>query len=106
MNILGGTLLGTGAFGVVQKGFVEIGSRKSVIAIKTVKSGEDIDDFRATLLELKIMSTIGHHRHIVRLIAASTDEINNRKFKLHHFLLLSDIFTTHFVKETSTILVV
>ncbi len=77
--------MGTGAFGVVQKGFVEIGSRKSVIAIKTVKSGEDIDDFRATLLELKIMSTIGHHRHIVRLIAASTDEISNRKFKLYHF---------------------
>ena len=79
MKISAGTLLGSGAFGVVQKGFVEMGSRKSVIAIKTVKSGEDIDDFRATLLELKIMSTIGHHRHIVKLIAASTDEINNRE---------------------------
>jgi len=79
LKISAGTLLGSGAFGVVQKGFVEMGSRKSGIEIKTVKSGEDIDDFRATLLELKIMSTIGHHRHIVKLIAASTDEINNRE---------------------------
>lgn len=61
-------MLGSGAFGLVQKGVVEVGSRKSIVAIKTVKSAELIDDFRATLLELKIMSTIGDHPHIVKLV--------------------------------------
>lgn len=72
------TILGKGNFGEVRKGQVEIGQRKSVIAVKSVKSTEDIDDFRATLLELKIMSSIGHHDNIVQLVAASTEEIQKR----------------------------
>ncbi|ODN01733.1 Vascular endothelial growth factor receptor 1 [Orchesella cincta] len=75
----GDTLLGTGNFGIVIKGTVEVGSRKSIIAIKTIKSPDDIVDFKTTLLELKIMAHIGHHHHVVKLVAASTDEIQKRK---------------------------
>ena len=71
--------MGSGAFGVVTRGSVEIDTVKNTVAVKTMKPGEDIVDFKASLLELKIMAYIGRHPNIVNLLAACTDYINARK---------------------------
>jgi hypothetical protein len=61
-------LLGSGAFGVVKKGSVQISKdddnnattinnkRRQTIAIKALKSSVEIDDFKGFLSEVKIIS--------------------------------------------------
>lgn len=73
-------LLGQGAFGFVRKGAVElVNGKKQVVAIKMLKSSVEIDDFKGFLTELKIMAFIGYHPNIVSLVAACTQDIEQRK---------------------------
>lgn len=73
---VGNTLLGSGAFGVVQKGVIYYGeNRQDVVAVKTVNSPKDVTDFESSLMELTIMSYIGNHEHIVSLRGACTDNL-------------------------------
>jgi hypothetical protein len=71
-------MLGSGAFGVVQKGFIQQGRSRTVVAVKTVNSPKDVGDFQSSLMELVIMSYIGRHEHVVSLIGSCTDNIKKR----------------------------
>jgi serine/threonine protein kinase len=71
-------VLGSGAFGIVHKGSVRRGTIKTVIAIKTVNAPKDVEDFESSLIELFIMSYIGHHENIVSLVASCTDNLKKR----------------------------
>jgi len=53
--ILGGTILGKGAFGTVHKGCIRQGQRVTVVAVKTVNAPKDITEFESSLKELLIM---------------------------------------------------
>lgn len=77
---LGSTMLGSGAFGVVQKGVIYYGeNRQDVVAVKTVSSPKDVTEFENSLMELTIMSYIGRHEHIVSLVGACTDNMSKSK---------------------------
>jgi len=71
-------MLGSGAFGVVQKGFIQRGRSKTIVAIKTVNAPKEVEDFESSLMELVIMSYIGHHEHVVSLVASCTDNLRRR----------------------------
>lgn len=70
-------MLGKGAFGTVLKGRVE--GIKDFVAVKTVNSSCEVNQFKGFLSELKIMIFIGKHPNIVSLIGASTEKIKESK---------------------------
>jgi hypothetical protein len=73
-------VLGSGTYGIVNKGIVWLGSELIPVAIKTIRPGVDISYFKALLSELKIMAYIGNgHENIVHLVAACTENIRNRR---------------------------
>ena len=67
--------LGSGAFGQVITGMYD----KKQVAIKMLnKDGNDIaKNFRSLLAELKVMSYLGKHPHLVRMIGAITENISD-----------------------------
>jgi serine/threonine protein kinase len=64
-------MLGSGQFAVVLKGVLT----GNDVAIKIPKSCADIIYFKSLLSEIKIMIHIGIHPHIVALMGACTEEI-------------------------------
>jgi serine/threonine protein kinase len=70
--------LGQGAYGIVRMGTVRINNEILPIAIKVMKNVVEIEDFKSFLFELKVMAYIGHHPHIVSLVAACTQNIDQR----------------------------
>jgi len=65
-------ILGVGAFGTVFEGSITGNGEKSV-AFKTLKVGNRVT-MKAILAEIKIMSYIGFHPHVVQLLGAYTAE--------------------------------
>jgi serine/threonine protein kinase len=66
---------------MVRKGIVKQATRSIQIAVKMMKSAVEIDDFKSFLFELKVMAYIGHHPNIVSLVAACTQNIDQRMLK-------------------------
>lgn len=73
--------LGTGEFGQVLKGTLKTNStdKHLTVAVKTTNSNADGCYFRSLLSELKILTFVGQHDHIVNLIGACTSELRHRK---------------------------
>ncbi|CAL8075045.1 unnamed protein product [Orchesella dallaii] len=71
-------ILGSGQFGIVRMGSVILRGESIKVAVKTLKSTVEIDEFKSFLFELKIMAYLGQHKNIVSLAAACTEEINDR----------------------------
>lgn len=73
--------MGSGAFGQVIKGTVTglEGPSATTVAIKMSKSGCDVQELQAFVMELKIMIHLGQHLNIVNLIGASTAHIDKGK---------------------------
>jgi FMS-like tyrosine kinase 1 len=74
--------LGSGAYGLVLKGVAKglfPDSEETIVAIKTLQQNADITNFKALLIELKIMSFIGRHPYIVNLLGACTTDIRKRE---------------------------
>lgn len=75
--------LGSGAYGLVLKGIARglfAGDEETVVAIKTLQPNSDITNFKALLIELKIMSFIGRNPYIVNLLGACTTDIRKRNY--------------------------
>ncbi|XP_037051483.1 receptor-like tyrosine-protein kinase kin-16 [Bradysia coprophila] len=74
-------LLGKGRFGRVLKGNLKTDSSEGylTVAVKTIESHADGCYIRSLLAELKILSRVGQHEHIVNLIGACTGELKQRK---------------------------
>ena len=68
-------VLGSGEFGVVHPGTYN----SEPVAIKSFKRSVEIDEFKAVLVELKIMAYLGDHEFIVKFIGAEISEIAKRK---------------------------
>ena len=68
-------MLGSGNFGIVYRGFY----KSNAVAIKTFKRTVEIEEFKAVLAETKIMTYIGQHDHVVKLIGADVSQISDRK---------------------------
>jgi serine/threonine protein kinase len=64
-----------GEFGMVYKG--AISGLGSLVAIKTSKRNIDVEQFKAMLSEIKIMSHIGVHDNIVHFVGACTANIQS-----------------------------
>ena len=73
-----GTILGKGQFGIVHKGVLNRNGGKSLVAIKTVTPGVDVETFKALLSEIKIMAYLDRHENIAHLIGACTVDIKKR----------------------------
>jgi serine/threonine protein kinase len=79
--------LGKGEFGIVYKAVLHTNSLDSedlssttLVAVKTVDPvTADIVCFKALLDELKVMSYVGTHPHIVNLVGANTEQIKQSK---------------------------
>lgn len=66
-------VLGRGHYGVVYKGRIEGVAEEA--AFKTLNSNGSIIELKNLLSEIKIMSYVGHHDHIVNLLGAYTAKI-------------------------------
>jgi len=64
-------ILGNGEFGCVYKGKIE----RKIVAIKTTKKNIDVDQFKAMLSEIKVMTYLGPHENVVSFVGACTDNI-------------------------------
>lgn len=75
------SILGRGAFGTVYRAQLEKGDGyDTTVAVKMIDpNSTDVTFFKALLTELKIMSCIGKHEHVIRLIGATTKDIKDRK---------------------------
>jgi len=69
--------LGVGAYGSVFKAQLRAkDGYEMTVAVKTIDSqNTDVTYFKALLLELKVMSRLGKHDHVVEFLGASTSEI-------------------------------
>lgn len=69
--------LGFGDYGQVYKGMLQVNKDTSIpVAVKTVNPCKtDAICFKALLTELKIMTFIGLHQHVIRCLGASTEGI-------------------------------
>ena len=67
-------VLGSGEFGVVHRGTFN----SEPVAIKTLKSSVEVEEFKAVLSEVKIMAYVGNHESIIKFIGAETSEISKR----------------------------
>ncbi|KAM4586512.1 macrophage colony-stimulating factor 1 receptor [Fundulus diaphanus] len=70
-----GKILGAGAFGkVVEATAYGLGKEDNVmrVAVKMLKACAHSDEKEALMSELKILSHLGHHKHIVNLLGACT----------------------------------
>jgi serine/threonine protein kinase len=85
--------LGKGEFGTVYKAVLNTNSLDSndplsrmVVAVKTVDPATaDIVCFKAFMAELKILSCVGTHPHIVNLVGANTEKIIQSKPLMYLF---------------------
>ncbi|XP_037046515.1 platelet-derived growth factor receptor beta-like [Bradysia coprophila] len=75
--VIEANLLGKGRFGQVFKGTLKTASAEGslTVAVKTMNSNADSCYFRSLLAELKMLSRVGRHEHIVNLIGACTGEL-------------------------------
>ena len=69
------TKLGSGEFGVVHPGIC----RSEPVAIKLLKQSVDVEEFKAVLIEVKIMAYLGDHEYIVKFVGAEISEIAKSK---------------------------
>ncbi|OXA53415.1 receptor-like tyrosine-protein kinase kin-16 [Folsomia candida] len=69
--------IGSGNFSVVFLGLIK--SRQQPVAVKCPLTTTDAVEFKALLLEIKIMLHIGQHENVVTLIGACTESIQQRK---------------------------
>lgn len=58
---------------------MEVANKRQSVAVKVLKSTVEIEDFKSFLTELKIMAYIGKHPNIVSLVAACTQNIEQRQ---------------------------
>lgn len=66
-------VLGKGQFGKVLKGvYHEDIGKKTDVAVKTLKTKNDVSALKSLLSELKIMATVGKHVNVVNLVGACT----------------------------------
>ena len=82
-------VLGSGQFGVVYQGFVKREDGKEIVAVKTVRSNVDVENFKALLSEIKIMAYLEKHEHICCLAGACTSSIKESQFAILHFIHIS-----------------
>jgi len=82
--------LGKGEYGSVYKGNLDDSNYSTEVAVKVIEP-ETIDAscFKLVLSELKVMTYVGEHPNIVRLIGANTSEIEQSKqsIRIHHSYL-------------------
>ena len=64
-------VLGSGEFGVVHSGFFN----GEAVAIKKLKQRVDVEEFKAVLAEMKIMSYLGHHENVVKFFGSDVSQI-------------------------------
>jgi len=76
--------LGVGAFGSVFKAQLRAkDGYEMTVAVKTIDSQKaNVTYFKALLLELKVMSCLGKHDHVVEFLGASTAEIRESRLEL------------------------
>ena len=79
-------VLGSGQFGVVYQGFIKREDGKEIVAVKTVRSNVDVENFKALLAEIKIMAYLEKHEHICCLAGACTSSIKESQFTISHFI--------------------
>ena len=53
------------------------------VAIKKLKKRVDVEEFKAVLAEMKIMSYLGDHESIVKFFGSDVSQIARRKFQFH-----------------------
>ncbi len=79
-----GAILGTGEFGIVYKGKLDVGQEsapstssknQTTVAIKTVNQTSGLNGIRSLLKEVKVMLYMGQHNNIAKLIGCCTDKI-------------------------------
>ena len=68
-------VLGRGEFGVLHPGIYNC----QAVAVKTFKRTVEIEEFKAVLVELKIMAYMGDHDFILKFIGAEISEIAKRR---------------------------
>ncbi|CAG7731353.1 unnamed protein product [Allacma fusca] len=77
-------VLGSGEFGIVVEGAIQLpqDGRMIQVAVKTVRPNVDLQYFRALLSEVKVMTCIGRHPHIVNIVGACTKDIRKSEILL------------------------
>ena len=50
------------------------------VAIKKLKQRVDVEEFKAVLAEMKIMSYLGDHENVVKFYGSDVSQIARRKF--------------------------
>jgi len=71
-------------------------NEKTIVAVKTPNTNLNADNFKALLLELKLVMTIGYHPNIVEFIGAVTTEIKHCKIYInviYNVFWTTDVFT-------------
>lgn len=81
------TVLGSGHYGTVYKGY--FGSFP--VAVKTFKRSMDVEDFKAILVEAKIMAYVGGHPNVIHFWGAEVIGIMDRMCSsIYGHLMLCD----------------
>ena len=70
------TLLGSGEFGVVRSGVFN----GQAVAVKMLKPTVGVDEFKAVLAEMKIMSYLGDHENVVKFFGSDVSHIAYCKY--------------------------
>lgn len=70
-SLVNSDVLGSGHYGIVYKAKV----KEIIVAAKTLKSNADKTCLKGLLSELKIMSYIGEHENIVKLVGSNTRKL-------------------------------
>lgn len=66
--------LGSGAFGVVKKGFLMRNNKVIECAVKMLKKHGTVNELRDLYNELNIMASVGNHPNVVSLIGACSED--------------------------------
>ena len=69
-------VLGSGEYGVVFSGVFN----GQAVAIKKLKRRVDVEEFKAVLAEMKIMSYLGDHENVVKFFGSDVSQIASCKF--------------------------
>ena len=71
---------------MVYQGFIKREDGKEIVAVKTVRSNVDVENFKALLSEIKIMVYLEKHENICCLVGACTASIKESQFTFSHFI--------------------